>query len=94
MAALNRDLRYFIADWGEIAAKKPALIGEVLARLVDKVGRGLLAPLPRHVLSDKTERAFRLMAQARHIGKIVVRYGQRTKASLRRDGTYLITGGL
>ena len=80
VAALNRDLHYFIADWGEIAAKKPALIGEVLARLVDELGRGLLAPLPRHVFClDETERAFRLMAQARHIGKIVVRYGRRTK---------------
>ena len=95
VAALNRDLRYFIVDWGETAAKEPALIGEMLARLVDELGRGTLAPLPHHVFClDETDRAFRLMAQARHVGKIVIRHGQRTKASLRRDGTYLITGGL
>jgi NADPH:quinone reductase-like Zn-dependent oxidoreductase/acyl carrier protein len=95
VTALNRDLRYFVVDWGETAAKEPALIGEMLARLVDELGRGTLAPLPHHVFClDDIDRAFRFMAQARHVGKIVVRHGQRTTPSLRRDGTYLITGGL
>ena len=95
VAALNRDVHYFIADWGETATKQPALIGDMLARLVDELGRGTLAPLPRHVFGlDETGRAFRFMAQARHVGKIVVRHGRKRKAAFRRDGTYLITGGL
>jgi NADPH:quinone reductase-like Zn-dependent oxidoreductase/acyl carrier protein len=95
VTALNRDLRYFVVDWGETAAKEPALIGEMLGRLVDELGRGTLAPLPHHVFClDDIDRAFRFMAQARHVGKIVVRHGRRTTPSLRREGTYLITGGL
>jgi NAD(P)-dependent dehydrogenase (short-subunit alcohol dehydrogenase family)/acyl carrier protein len=34
------------------------------------------------------------MAQARHVGRIVVRHGGPPPASVRADGTYLVTGGL
>src|SRR5690606_5224777 len=37
---------------------------------------------------------FRFMAQARHIGKIVVCHGKPSPAGVRADGTYLVTGGL
>ena len=95
VAALNRDLRYFIVDWGETAASDPKLIGNMFARLVGELRHGTLAALPRHVFKiEEAERAFRLMAQARHAGKIVVRHGRPTPATIRRDGTYLVTGGL
>jgi NAD(P)-dependent dehydrogenase (short-subunit alcohol dehydrogenase family)/acyl carrier protein len=50
--------------------------------------------LPLRVFSpEQAARAFRFMAQARHAGKIVV--SQRTATlRVRREGTYLITGGL
>ncbi|MGQ3195996.1 MAG: SDR family NAD(P)-dependent oxidoreductase [Hydrogenophaga sp.] len=93
--ALNRGLRYHIVDWGETGERDPALIGGMLARLVAELGEGRLAPLPRHVFAlDEAERAFRFMAQAKHTGKVVVRHGAAAPASVRRDGTYLITGGL
>jgi acyl transferase domain-containing protein/acyl carrier protein len=95
VAALNRDLRYFIVDWGETAASDPKLIGNMFARLVGELREGTLAALPRHIFKiEEAERAFRLMAQARHAGKIVVRNGQATHTVIRRDGTYLVTGGL
>ena len=57
--------------------------------------RGLITSLPRQVFAmEDTPRAFRLMAQARHVGKIVLRHGASTPAQIRRDGTYLVTGGL
>src|SRR5690606_36533446 len=34
------------------------------------------------------------MAQARHEGKVVLRHGAASRAPIRRDGSYLITGGL
>ncbi len=94
VAGLNRDLRYFIVDWGETAAREPALIGTLFARLVDELRTGKLTPLPMRVFSpEHAARAFRFMAQARHAGKIVV--AQRTSTlKVRREGTYLITGGL
>ena len=93
--AFGRDLRYFVVDWGETAQNDPALIGSMFARLVDAVRNGSLRSLPRHVfaLAD-APRAFRFMAQARHTGKIVVRHGPGAPATIRRDGTYLVTGGL
>jgi acyl transferase domain-containing protein/acyl carrier protein len=93
--ALDRGLRYHIVDWGETGERDPALIGGMLARLVAEWRDGRLAPLPRHVFAlDEAERAFRFMAQARHAGKVVVRHGAVAPAAIRRDGTYLVTGGL
>jgi acyl transferase domain-containing protein len=99
VTALGRDHRYFIVDWGETGERDPALIGGMLARLTEDLGQGTLAPLPRHVFGlDEASRAFRFMAQARHAGKIVVRNGAGAGAgatsTVRRDGTYLVTGGL
>jgi acyl transferase domain-containing protein/acyl carrier protein len=93
--ALGRGLRYHIVDWGETGERDPALIGGMLARLVAELREGRLAPLPRHVFAlEEAERAFRFMAQAQHTGKVVVRHGPAAPAAVRRDGTYLITGGL
>jgi acyl carrier protein len=95
VASLNRDLRYFIVDWGQTAASDPGLIGSMFAKLVDALGHGTLTALPRHVFGiQEAERAFRFMAQARHAGKIVVRHGRPAAGAVRSDGTYLITGGL
>jgi NADPH:quinone reductase-like Zn-dependent oxidoreductase/acyl carrier protein len=95
VAEQQKDWRYFVVDWGDTAAREPNLIGTMYARLVDELRTGTLLPLPRHVFAlDDVERAFRFMAQARHAGKIVVRHGGHTPLTIRRDGTYLVTGGL
>jgi NAD(P)-dependent dehydrogenase (short-subunit alcohol dehydrogenase family) len=95
VAARGRDLRYSIVDWSEDAAEHPSVIGAMLAKLADQMARGLLKPLPRHVFaSEDASRAFRLMAQAKHVGKIVLRHGGTARQIVRRDGTYLITGGM
>jgi short-subunit dehydrogenase/acyl carrier protein len=66
----------------------------MLERLVGEMRDGQLPPLPRHVFAvDEVSKAFRFMAQARHSGKIVVRHGAPSPPAIRRDGTYLITGG-
>jgi acyl transferase domain-containing protein/NADPH:quinone reductase-like Zn-dependent oxidoreductase/SAM-dependent methyltransferase/acyl carrier protein len=93
--AQGRDHHYTVVDWGDTAAREPALIGEMFARLVEELRRCTLRPLPRHVFAlDQVANAFRLMAQARHAGKIVVRHGTENELRVRADGTYLITGGL
>lgn len=93
--AQGRDHRYTIVDWGDTAAREPALIGGMFAQLVDELRKGTLQPLPRHVFAlEQAASAFRFMAQARHAGKIVVRHGAPGELRIRRDGTYLITGGL
>lgn len=95
VAALGRDLHYHVVDWGDTAARDPALVGAIFARLADALRSGTLAPLPRHVFAlDDAARAFRFMAQARHAGKIIVRRGAAAPFAARRDGSYLVTGGL
>nr|WP_294524328.1 type I polyketide synthase [uncultured Rhodopila sp.] len=95
VASLGRDLSYSIVDWSEDVATRPAFIGAMLARLIDQVNQGRLTSLPRQVFAiEDTPRAFRLMAQARHVGKIVVRHGAPEPHGVRPDGTYLVTGGL
>ncbi len=95
VAAQGRELRYFLVDWGETAQREPALVGGMLARLVSAARQGTLPPLPRQVFAlDDAPRAFRFMAQARHNGKIVLRHGPAAPVTVRRDGSYLVTGGL
>ncbi len=95
VAALGRDLRYFVVDWGDTASRDPALIGRMFAELAARLHSGALAPLPRHTFAiDDASRAFRFMAQARHAGKIVVTQQKRTSVTVQKNGTYLVTGGL
>src|SRR6185312_16032475 len=53
-----------------------------------------LTPLPWRAYDvDDAGEAFRFMAQARHIGKVVVRQHAGRQVAPRHDGTVLITGG-
>jgi NADPH:quinone reductase-like Zn-dependent oxidoreductase len=71
-----------------------ALFGAVMAR----VASGELAPLPLHAFPlTASAEAFRFMAQARHIGKIVLLPQDAASASLdglHAQASYLVTGGL
>src|SRR5205814_3569347 len=66
---------------------------ELLARFEDRT----LHPLPHRVFAlDQAVDAYRFMAQAKHIGKIVVVHDRQkfaARAKVRADATYLITGG-
>jgi NADPH:quinone reductase-like Zn-dependent oxidoreductase/acyl carrier protein len=93
--AQRRGWRYFITDWSDAAKNQPELLGGMFADLTHSLRAGSLLPLPRHVFGlDQTAHAFRFMAQARHTGKIVLRHRAGTPQIIRRDGSYLVTGGL
>jgi NADPH:quinone reductase-like Zn-dependent oxidoreductase/NAD(P)-dependent dehydrogenase (short-subunit alcohol dehydrogenase family) len=93
--ALGRDLCYHVVDWGETAKQDPPLIARMYATLVQDIGAGKLAPLPCHVFAlSRAGRAFRLMAQAGHAGKVIIRIANPRPWAPRRDGSYLVTGGL
>jgi NADP-dependent 3-hydroxy acid dehydrogenase YdfG len=94
VAALGRDIAYTVVDWSDASQADPAAIEAILGRLVDSLGAGRIAPLPRHVFSvDDAPRAFRL-----HVGRIVLRHPAASETpsgnEVRREGTYLVTGGL
>jgi acyl transferase domain-containing protein len=88
---------YHVFYLGEACSEDPLLIGSMLQTLVDDMAHGALTPLPlRTFAAAAAAAAFRHMAQARHIGKVVVAPPAPSRAPLaiRSDATYLITGGL
>ena len=99
VAQLRPGASYHVIDWGEVAAVSPDAIRTVLLDVVGACRDRALTPLPRRTFSlDRVADAFRHMAQARHIGKVVVtvpaRSGGRALPAIRPDASYLITGGL
>lgn len=97
--SLGKHIRYFPFDLGEVAMENRPLIAEMLRELMEKFASGELKPSPTAVyaMQDATD-AFRTMAQARHIGKLVLSIGEDAPrmsiSDLVSNGTVLITGGL
>ena len=99
MAQARPDVSFFAFDLGQEGLKDPALIGGMLRRLLAAFAQETLSPLPHQEFPiQETVSAFRTMAQAKHIGKIVVTQTPHpspdTFAGFHPDATYLITGGL
>jgi acyl transferase domain-containing protein/acyl carrier protein len=90
-------LRYHVLYLGENLEKEPLLVRGMLLDLLADFQKGILQPLPQQVYPlEKAQDAFRFMAQARHIGKIVLTQQQAGQAvtTILPAATYLITGGL
>ena len=87
-------IRYHALYLGDVAAADPAMMRERLDNILADMGdAGTLKPLPQTVFRfEDAERAFRYVAQGLHTGKVVLT--QRLGAEIRRDGTYVLTGGL
>ena len=96
-AALRPDVSYHVVALDQLAAENSPVIGGMLQELHQAFEENVLQPLPRRVFPmDQVVEAFRYMAQARHIGKLVVSQAPlRAPAGLLSpDATYLVTGGL
>lgn len=97
MAAHRPDIAYHAFDLGELdeagIARQAALMDEVMRR----VDAGTLEPLPIKVFPiDRADAAFRYLAQANNIGKVVLKIDlprERSASPVRGDRTYLVTGG-
>ena len=97
-AALKRNVGYHIVDCNDNARDTPVLVGQILTRVLLEIGAGLLPILPCTTFAfEHAPEAFRHMAQARHIGRVVFRHSvvpARRPQAVRADGMYLVTGGL
>jgi NADPH:quinone reductase-like Zn-dependent oxidoreductase/SAM-dependent methyltransferase/NADP-dependent 3-hydroxy acid dehydrogenase YdfG/acyl carrier protein len=91
-------VEYHLIDLGKDYAATPERIRPLLLELVKSVQCGELHPLPMRTFAlAEANAAFRHMAQARHIGKIVLTQPWSCTAPgipVRADGAYWITGGL
>ncbi len=92
------DARYLPFDLLEVAAAESALVRSLLLQFLEDLQAGYYKPLPLQVIpAEQTVDAFRLMAQARHVGKVVIRQADCLPTgamAIRPDGTYLVTGAL
>ena len=90
------DVLYLPFDLLEVAAATPELVRELLVRLIDELGDGQLTPLPVTTFPiERSVEAFRLMAQARHTGKVVITQPPRPPAlKIDAEGAYLVSGAL
>lgn len=91
-------VRYVVVDLGVEIQRDVHAVRRLFAGLVDDVAAGRLAPLPieRFALED-AQAAFRHMAMARHVGKIVLvpeALKSPDRLTIRADATYVVTGGL
>ncbi len=93
-ASIHRpDCRYFLVDLAAVIDSHPEIVRHHLAEIRALLERGQITALPVHIYDfEDAPLAFRLLSQARHIGKVVLRHG--TAVVIRADRTYLITGGL
>ena len=105
LGRFRRNLSYFAIDLDRLCAEQPDVVGELLREVAEAFTAGHLTPPPRHdfAMADM-EDAFRLMAKAGHLGKIVLSRAPGEVPPLpmvsgleqfvRPDGSYLVTGGL
>lgn len=98
---MRENVSYFAVDADQLLAVRPdeadRLFGEVSTLIADKV----FTPLPfRAFEASALPDALKWMQRARHIGKVIVRAPENAGAAppatmpVRRDGTYLVIGGL
>ncbi len=90
---LGKSIRYFVVDLAEVISSDPAKIRECFDKITSMIADGAIVPLPARIFDFRhAQDAFSYMAQAKHIGKVLLRHpaGPRIES----DGTYLITGGL
>ena len=94
MRSTRNDIAYFPFDLGDAAEADVTLVPGLFAELTAHLGDGSLRPLPLSAWPvEHADEAFRAMAQARHIGKIVLGVANPRVLDLHAEGTYLITGG-
>lgn len=96
VAAARPDVGYHIFDAGTMAEAEPALFQACMADILPALAAGEIAPPPLDARPlAGAQDALRRMAQARHMGKLVLTVAPSAADSgpVRADGVYLISGG-
>jgi len=97
VAELGRKIEYHVIDWGRTHEDDPARVGELFREVMEWVGEGSIEPLPATLFPlEEVSEAFRFMAGARHVGKIVLTHPVGAIApdlEALAKGTIVVTGG-
>jgi NADPH:quinone reductase-like Zn-dependent oxidoreductase/acyl carrier protein len=104
MRPLRKNISMFAVDLSGMLEQRPELAHSLLHQVLELLEQHELRPLPHLVFPvGRIADAFRHMAQAKHVGKLIVsmqdieglKVEQAPRAvSLEADASYLITGGL
>jgi NADPH:quinone reductase-like Zn-dependent oxidoreductase/acyl carrier protein len=99
---LQSNVSFFAIDLSEYLLERPDLCKVILRESLQFFEEGSLEPLPFETFPiSRAVDAFRHMAQAKHIGKVVVSLEEdnvpvvqsRKRPAISPEGTYLVTGG-
>jgi acyl transferase domain-containing protein/NADPH:quinone reductase-like Zn-dependent oxidoreductase/SAM-dependent methyltransferase/acyl carrier protein len=100
----RNNLSYFAVDLDRLCVDQPGLVQALLKEVMEGFQDETLHPIAlRTFLISNVVGAFRYMAQAKHVGKVIVSFDDSSVKpvpppppafALRPDGTYLISGGL
>ncbi|MCC7360974.1 MAG: SDR family NAD(P)-dependent oxidoreductase, partial [Anaerolineales bacterium] len=106
LAPFRRNLSYAAIDLARLIVERPEYVRRLLEEILRLFALGELRPLPLTTYPlARAGSAFHAMAQARHVGKLVLLTAERATtpiapavphaaALIHPDGAYLITGGL
>jgi acyl transferase domain-containing protein/NADPH:quinone reductase-like Zn-dependent oxidoreductase/SAM-dependent methyltransferase/aryl carrier-like protein len=99
----RKNVSFFAIDLGGLLTEKPTFIKALFSEVSERIVEQTFHPLPHRVFPvSRIGEAFRHMAQARHIGKIVISMHEQgalidpldeESFAFRPDASYLITGG-
>ncbi|MBD3007048.1 type I polyketide synthase [Streptomyces sp. 5-10] len=104
LSPLRHNITFSTVDLRELQVDRPREYAAMLREVLTAIGEGRLKPLrcTTYPLAEVTD-AFRHMAGARHIGKLVLTIPQEGRVdavlpdgplTVRDGGTYIVTGGL
>jgi acyl transferase domain-containing protein/thioesterase domain-containing protein/acyl carrier protein len=105
LRSLRNNASIFVIDMGKLMAEQPHAVQGILKSLSQEFRAGRLSAPPCEALPiSRAADAFRTMAQARHIGKIVLNTREVVASTIRTPAatsiafspraSYLVTGGL
>lgn len=100
---LRQNISFFVVDVDQLPLRRPELAKSLLSEIAKALAAGEIRPLAHRcfAFAEITE-AFRLMRAARHIGKLIlvpdrnagIALSPVADLAIRRDGAYVVTGGL
>ncbi|MGH7754395.1 MAG: SDR family NAD(P)-dependent oxidoreductase, partial [Gemmatimonadales bacterium] len=103
LGLLEKNIAFMVIDLAQLLVIRPEFCRSVLEEAIQFFRDGTFKPLPLRVFPvSQAAEAFRYLAQAKHIGKVVISLEEPEAAVMpalddrslvRPDGTYLITGG-
>jgi acyl transferase domain-containing protein/NADPH:quinone reductase-like Zn-dependent oxidoreductase/acyl carrier protein len=104
MEPFGENVSFFAVDLDRVGAQRPGLMNSLLQRAAQLLAEGRVHPLSYRVFPvTRMGTAMRHLAQAKHVGKVVIAMQEHAgleiapagrRLRLEPNGTYLVTGGL